>query len=969
MPLAALGVPAKALFSWRMTTRVAKTKFTSTTIRSKTTLSNPVQPGPMWTTEGASLVLVRKSTAALRNLGLHGNVRVGRTRFDRCMTKHQMQQHRQTHHGRAGRGQHRSGNRENQSPYAWLETLGVGLSTLAFVPSIDVAELEDVSRESRRIRARPSNGSESAALVGETVTLEELNSRYQLQAVSAKSDAKGIAQAEFTAKGLIPTRFVLGSGAYGQVARAKDVVGRDVAVKVVNRQAMDIEGLQNEVEALTLARRHPNVTELIEVLFCPETDKYYIITEFCGGGELFDRLIDKGPYKEAEAARLIERIASALNYLHSCGFAHMDIKPENLMFSGESNQRDGDIRLIDFGMCKNLNEYKESGITKMTSNVGTTPYLPSEILKHIPADYLIPIHESSRSDAATGGETAAPKIKRKVDIELTSDPRACDMWALGLIIYILLLGCHPFDRTGDATDATIATRALQGSDTSKDDPNESPARFTFNVHKRLQLSEEAKDLITRLLDPNPETRLKSHEVIKHPWLQQARRRALAQHRSVMSKWSPPDSSEENMQSDEEPEDTQDALEHETVAHRAISSAMLIASLAARETRDKMPKDSTPEEYFLKQAYSVLKAARWTEMVEDVEVSKLSFPDFAKLVEQSHSFKYAKGSTIFSEGDDAEGVFILLSGNVQVEYSTGSPDLPHLGYGHAVAKLQPGDVFGEAAVLDGRDFRNATTRCLTPVRVLFWSRDDFVRVICGTNALCMGLEEHLRSRQNLRARRLLEQLEDGAFVMRTFEPGEKLYNQGDTPDMLYVIQEGVVVTSFDPQEAEASANLHPAEKVRNTVKNFISQVKGKLSNRDGGFFTADAGKVPPEAGPMSLRQYQPGSLIGTEAISGSHRIASAVCTTKVTVAGVDRSRLLGLAAQESSLYNTILRLFRRDNEEKLARLRAASAGVYRDQEASSSQTSDLNDLVKAAEQQLLRRQSMHVLPRTPSSPRS
>ena len=89
------------------------------------------------------------------------------------------------------------------------------------------------------------------------------------------------------------------------------------------------------------------VNELIEVLFCEETSSYYIVTTFCAGGELFDRLISNGPYSEISAAQIVERIASALRHIHSTGFAHMDVKTENLLFaSNEPGIDDSDnIRL------------------------------------------------------------------------------------------------------------------------------------------------------------------------------------------------------------------------------------------------------------------------------------------------------------------------------------------------------------------------------------------------------------------------------------------------------------------------------------------------------------------------------------------------------------------------------------------------------------------------------------------------
>lgn len=118
-------------------------------------------------------------------------------------------------------------------------------------------------------------------VIGERVSAGELKSRFELGRDKAGNF------------------FELGVGAYGQVLKARDKMsGRNVAIKLVQKKSMKAEDIQCEVEALRIARMHPNVVELVEILDCAETNTWYIVTELCEGGELFDRLIEDGPYGE-----------------------------------------------------------------------------------------------------------------------------------------------------------------------------------------------------------------------------------------------------------------------------------------------------------------------------------------------------------------------------------------------------------------------------------------------------------------------------------------------------------------------------------------------------------------------------------------------------------------------------------------------------------------------------------------------
>lgn len=115
----------------------------------------------------------------------------------------------------------------------------------------------------------------------EKVSIKELQSRYEI----VRKEDGGF--------------FELGVGAYGQVIKARDKFsGRHVAIKVVEKTCMTSRQIRNEVEALRVARMHPNVVELVEILDSVENNSWYIVTELCEGGELFDRLVEDGPFGE-----------------------------------------------------------------------------------------------------------------------------------------------------------------------------------------------------------------------------------------------------------------------------------------------------------------------------------------------------------------------------------------------------------------------------------------------------------------------------------------------------------------------------------------------------------------------------------------------------------------------------------------------------------------------------------------------
>lgn len=192
-----------------------------------------------------------------------------------------------------------------------------------------------------------------------------------------------------------------------------------------------------------------------------DDQNYYVITELCTGGEMFDKIIEKEFYTEAEAAFVFRQFMMGINYCHSKGIVHRDLKPENFLY--ESKEPDSDIKIIDFGLSK-IFRPGQGGVNKMTTKAGTPYYISPEVLAG-------------------------------------SYDEKCDIWAAGCILYTLLCGYPAF--CGD-DDQEILKLVVKG-------------KYDFDGEEWENISKEAKDLIKKMIC-KPERRLTAQEVLEHKWV-------------------------------------------------------------------------------------------------------------------------------------------------------------------------------------------------------------------------------------------------------------------------------------------------------------------------------------------------------------------------------------------------------------------------------------------------------------------
>ena len=251
----------------------------------------------------------------------------------------------------------------------------------------------------------------------------------------------------------------LGSGHFAKVKLAtRQSDGKKVAIKIIKKPSgSKVKLLQTEVDILKKVK-HPSCVECYDVF--DSDDKLYLVMELCEGGELFDRIVDKGHFTEADAQRTCVKLFDAINYLHSIGIAHRDLKPENLLMT--SKNADAEIKITDFGLGKFFDAQSEV----MKTPCGTPGYIAPEVL------------------------------------HMKGYGRECDVWSFGVIVYILLCGFPPFYAD---SDALLFEKIKKGE-------------YEFLRPYWDPISEDAKDLIRKMLIVDPKKRITCAEAMQHKWL-------------------------------------------------------------------------------------------------------------------------------------------------------------------------------------------------------------------------------------------------------------------------------------------------------------------------------------------------------------------------------------------------------------------------------------------------------------------
>ena len=264
----------------------------------------------------------------------------------------------------------------------------------------------------------------------------------------------------------------LGDGSYGVVFLAVNIMTKqNIAmkkIKKVKENEIDDMEIKNEIDILSKLD-HPNIVKIIEFYSTPKA--YYIITDFCSCGELYNQL--KHEYTENQLAVLFYQVLSGLSYLHSKNIVHRDLKLENILISeiekdNNTNDKYFWVKIIDFGTAKIFEKNKNEKAV-----VGSSYYIAPEVL-----------HKNYNEK--------------------------CDTWSIGVILYMLIVGKAPFD---GQNDEEIIENIEKGEYNSK--------------HKKLLNSSfEVQDLLKKLLEINVNKRLSSSDALKHSWFKKFNAKSL-----------------------------------------------------------------------------------------------------------------------------------------------------------------------------------------------------------------------------------------------------------------------------------------------------------------------------------------------------------------------------------------------------------------------------------------------------------
>ena len=264
-------------------------------------------------------------------------------------------------------------------------------------------------------------------------------------------------------KDLYDIKSKIGEGKYATVYKGiYKISERIVAIKVLEKENLssnELNMIQNEIDILKICQ-HPNIVKLYDVI--EDDEKMHIIMELIEGPDLFCHLEKKNfDINELEANKIVHQLSSALFYLNIFGIVHRDIKPENILLTSKSQNYD--IKLIDFGLGIILGPKEKS-----EQPFGTVSYVSPEVL--------------------CGNEY----------------DKSVDIWCVGILSYLLLVGRLPFDNPDD-DENEIARQTI----------NDPPP---FTEEKWNKVSIEAKDFVNKCLQKDPLVRINITEILEHDWL-------------------------------------------------------------------------------------------------------------------------------------------------------------------------------------------------------------------------------------------------------------------------------------------------------------------------------------------------------------------------------------------------------------------------------------------------------------------
>ncbi|CAF0859393.1 unnamed protein product [Didymodactylos carnosus] len=284
---------------------------------------------------------------------------------------------------------------------------------------------------------------------------------------------------------------LLGTGAHGVVKTCRNkLTNEEYAVKIINKHRHPNRNrVFKEIDIYYHCRGCDNILNIID--FLEDDESFYLVFQKMEGGPLLKHIMNRGSLTEREASLIVHDIANALNFIHAKGMSHRDLKPENILV--ERTDSVVPVKLCDFdlGSSIKLNSSKTTPITtpELSTPVGSVEFMAPEVV-----------------DAWTSLEGSLQMYDKR-----------CDLWSLGVIIYIMLSGYPPFygscghscgwarGEECEKCQSLLFERIQEGV-------------YEFPVKEWQNISEEAKDLIRHLLVRDASSRYTAANVLEHPWV-------------------------------------------------------------------------------------------------------------------------------------------------------------------------------------------------------------------------------------------------------------------------------------------------------------------------------------------------------------------------------------------------------------------------------------------------------------------
>lgn len=304
-----------------------------------------------------------------------------------------------------------------------------------------------------------------------------------------------------TDRTLVATNFVdiykltgecLGEGSYGKVETCINIyTGLEYAVKIIEKRPgfYNRSKVLKEIEIYHLCKGQQNIIQLIE--YFEESERFCLVFEKINGGPLLNHIQSRIYFTEAEASSIIHDLGNAIKYLHNKGIAHRDIKPDNVLCVNSNSPCP--VKLCDFDLCSKASI--DISTPTLLTPVGSVEYMAPEVVD----TFLLDDYDDDDDDMAL------------------SYNKKCDLWSLGIIMYILLCGYAPFsghcgsDCGWDQGESCLDCQERLFS-------NIKEGEVIFPQQHWSTISGQAKDLIQHLLVKDSTKRLDADQLLSHPWI-------------------------------------------------------------------------------------------------------------------------------------------------------------------------------------------------------------------------------------------------------------------------------------------------------------------------------------------------------------------------------------------------------------------------------------------------------------------